>query len=196
MMFERPKAVIDVSNLDDFHIQCPGQTDEEDFVGFNLQFAVTPPDIAVTFLRHVLGEGEPQKPDVRLIIGRDWGTEGLSILEEASTYCNVVDLWLGAYAMLRDFDTEGVLRYLALPMVLLDLRHLIISGDGWNGEEIEAIMRKRYKQGSTNAPLLRIRLIGRGVNANFDLVTDLEALPMIESAVWSEKTQLIDNEDV
>ncbi|KAG9042378.1 hypothetical protein FS837_010945 [Tulasnella sp. UAMH 9824] len=196
MMFERPRAVIDVSNLDHFHIQCPLQRYEEDFVGFSLQISATPSDIAADFLREVLRAGESQKPDVRLILGRDWGTEGLSILEEVSTYCNVVDLWLGAYAMLRDFDTEHVLRYLAQPVVIPNLRHLIISGDGWNGAEVEAILRRRYNQESGNGPHLRIRLIGRGVNANVDFAEDLEAIPMIECAVWNEWIQLIDNDDV
>ncbi|KAG8909894.1 hypothetical protein FRC00_009243 [Tulasnella sp. 408] len=196
MMFEHSKTVIDISNITSFHVQCPGERNEEDLIGFTLYFSATPPDVVMTFLRHLLGEGEPQKPDVRLIIGRDWGTGGLSILEEVSTYCNVVDLWLGAYAVLQAFDTESVLQYLAQPVVIPNLRHLIISGDGWNGEEIEATLQKRYNQGSGNCPPLRIHLIGRGVNANFNFIEDLEAIPMIECASWSERLQIIDNNDL
>ncbi|KAG9042379.1 hypothetical protein FS837_010946 [Tulasnella sp. UAMH 9824] len=195
MMFEQPKAVIDISSSAEFHIQCP-RADEEDLIGFTLHFSMTQPDVVITFLGHLLGEGEPQKPDVRLIIGRDWGTVGISILEEVSTYCNVVDLWLGAYAVLRAFDAERVLHHLAQPVVVPNLQHLIISGDGWNGEVIEAILQKRYGQGSGNCPSLRIRLIGRGVNANFDFIENLQAVPMIESASWSERLQIIDNNDL
>ncbi|KAG8901399.1 hypothetical protein FRC01_009857, partial [Tulasnella sp. 417] len=84
-MFEHPKAVINISNRRVFHIQCPLEThEEEQSVGFNLYFSEAPPDIAMAFLRQVLEEGGDGscKPDVRLIIGRDWGTEGISILDE------------------------------------------------------------------------------------------------------------------
>ncbi|KAG8901400.1 hypothetical protein FRC01_009858, partial [Tulasnella sp. 417] len=196
MMLEGPKTVIDFSSPHAFHIQCPPETEEEQFVGFNLRFSVTPPDAAIAFLRQVLGEGESSKPDARLIIGRDWGTAGLSILAEIPLFCNVVDLWLGAYDVLRDFDTGGILWSLAQPEVLPTLHRLIISGDGWDGENINAILRRRYDQENRNVPSLRIRLIGRGVNANYNLVATLKEISMIEEAFWSERTQVIDSKDV
>ncbi|KIO28607.1 hypothetical protein M407DRAFT_22193 [Tulasnella calospora MUT 4182] len=140
----------------------------------------------MAFLRQVLGEGESCRHDVRLIIGRDWRTEGLYILDEVPSYCNVVDSWLGAYAVLRDFGTETTLWSLAEPAVLPNLQHLIISGDGWDGEETKAILPKRYNQANRNALPLRIHFIGRGVNADFNFLLGLKSIPMIEEALWSE----------
>ncbi|KAG8904747.1 hypothetical protein FRC01_008614 [Tulasnella sp. 417] len=196
MMFDHPKAVIDISDPRKFHIHCPLEKDEEDFLGFNLHFSNTPPAIVMDFLHHVLGEDESPKPDVRLIIGGDRGTEGLSILNEVSSYCNVVDLWLGAYVVHRDFATENTLRFLAHSAVLPYLRHLIVSGHGWDGEELEAILRKRYNQPNRSALPLRIHLIGRGLSANSGLAWRLERLPMIEEVIRRERSHLIENKDV
>ncbi|KAG8945638.1 hypothetical protein FRC00_010020 [Tulasnella sp. 408] len=196
MMFERPKAVIDVSNLNEFHIQCPLEMGEDDYVGFSIYFSGTPPDILAAFLDQVLGEDESRKPDVRLIIGRDWGEEGITILDEVPLYCNVVDLWLGGRTTLREFDAKSTLRCLTRPTVLPNLRHLIISGDGWNAEDIKAILLTRYDRAEPSVVPLRIRFIGRGVKKSYYFMRDLEMIPEVEEASCNLKTQHLNKEDL
>lgn len=197
--FERQNMVIDISKPNDFHIQCPPPgTDEDDFIGFRLYISGALPDTPVAFLHQVLGEDESRKPDVRLIIGQDWGEEGNDILNSVPTYCNVVDLCLGESTVLRKFETEKTLRCLTWPWTLPNLRHLIISGYGWNGEEIKAILWKRYSQARPEVVPLRIRLIGRGVNTGHSFVWDLKQIPKVEEVACIEKTlwQSIENKDL
>ncbi|KIO28609.1 hypothetical protein M407DRAFT_229976 [Tulasnella calospora MUT 4182] len=196
MMLQHPKAIINKSMQDVFQIQCGFRNEDEDVVSLSLRLSQATIDVMMAFLRRVLGEDQSRKPDVRLIIGRDWVTEGVSILNEVSSYCNVVDLWLGAWPMLREFDTESTLRALTEPGVLLHLRHLIVAGDGWDGDEIKAILRKRYNPTNGYTTPLRIRLVGRGVNANYRLVWRLEQLPMIEEASWNEASKFMDRKDL
>ncbi|KAG9042377.1 hypothetical protein FS837_010944 [Tulasnella sp. UAMH 9824] len=101
LMLEHQKMVIDISELNKFHIQCPPKTYEDDLMGFRLYISGALPDTLVAFLHRVLGEGQSRKPDVRLIIGRDWGQEGIYILDSVPSYCNVVDLCLGAYTCIE-----------------------------------------------------------------------------------------------
>ncbi|KAG9043352.1 hypothetical protein FS837_009695 [Tulasnella sp. UAMH 9824] len=196
MMFERPKAVIDISNLNKFQIQCPLEMPDDDFVGFNLYFSETTPDILMAFLDQALGEDESHKPAVTLIIGRDWREEGITILDEVSSHCNVVNLWLGGRTELGEFDAKSTLRCLARPTVLPNLRQLIISGDGWNAEEIKAILWTRYDRVEPCVVPLRIRFIGRGVKKSDYFMRDLEMIPEIEEAFCNQKTRHVDKEDL
>ncbi|KAG8917717.1 hypothetical protein FRC01_002269, partial [Tulasnella sp. 417] len=195
IMLQSPKTVLDKSTQDDLYIKSGYGTENKHIVPFSLRSAQTPTHVITAFLRQVLGEDQASDLDVRLIIGRDWGTEGRFILNQVSSCCNVVDLWLGADFTVGGFDTENTLRALAEPTVLPHLQHLIIAGNGWDGDELRAILQKRYSQRNECTPQLRIRLIGRGVNATYNFVKRLEEVPMIEEAFWYQGSSHVDSED-
>ncbi|KAG8917716.1 hypothetical protein FRC01_002268 [Tulasnella sp. 417] len=185
MMFEHPRTVVNKSIPHHFNIRCSPTTEmEEGPVWFNLNLEGTPSSLLTAFLRQVLGEGESSKPDVRLIIRRDYGKGGIAIIDEVLSYCNVVDLWLGADESIQDFGAEGVLRSLTKAAYLPHLRRLIISGDGWDGGEVVKILRARYRRAKKQTPSLRILLIGRGLNAHPNLAITLRALSKIEHVTW------------
>lgn len=171
MMCEHPRTMVNKFSQDTFYIRCSSGTELiEETVWLGLYLPHTPTNVLMAFLREVLGEGESRKPDIRLIIGRDWGTGGISIIDEIPSYCNVVDLCLGAWQTLKDFGAEGILRCLARTTSLPRLQRLIISGDGWDGGEVKAILKERYDQADEATPSLRLRLIGRGVNVDYHLI--------------------------
>ncbi|KAG9042380.1 hypothetical protein FS837_010947 [Tulasnella sp. UAMH 9824] len=191
-MLEHPKPVINKSHEDIFDIRCSHDTEAEENVLLSLFLAETPTDVLMAFLLQVLGLGGSGKPDVRLIIGRDWGTEGLAILSEVPLYCNVVDLWLGAHSSFREFGTEDTLRCLTMPEILPHLRRLIVAGDGWDGGELAAVLQNRYDQADEDTPPLRIHLIGRGVNTDYTVIWRLKEIPQIEEVSWSESSKIMD----
>ncbi|KAG8939850.1 hypothetical protein FRC04_005944 [Tulasnella sp. 424] len=195
-MFKHPKAVIDKSTWDDFQLRCSHAKEDEDLVWLDIYLAKASTGTMISFLRQLLGEGESERPDVRLIIGRDWGAEGLSIVNEVSLYCNVVDLWLGAYRTLRDFGAERTLHSLTRPSFLPNLRHLIIAGDGWDGDEVKAILQKRFSQAGGYRFQLRILFLGRGVRTGTSFQWDLEELPMIEKVSRNDDSKFMDYENL
>ncbi|KAG8917350.1 hypothetical protein FRC01_002506 [Tulasnella sp. 417] len=184
MMFEHPRTVINQSTQDIFEIGCSYVPEiGEGPVGFNLKVWQTA-NLLTAFLRQALGEGGSSKPDVRLIIGEDWGTRGIAILDGVLSYCNVEDLWLGAYGRMRAFGAEGILGSLTRTAYLPHLRRLIISGDGWDAEEVVRILQARYHRAKQQTPSLRILLVGRGANTYHHLPITLRALPKIEHVSW------------
>lgn len=194
--FEHPKAVIDKSTWVGFQLRCSHGKEDEDLVWLDIYLAKASTGTMMGFLRQLLGEGESERPDVRLIVGRDWGTEGLSIVNEVSLYCNVVDLWLGAYRTLRDFGAESTLRSLTRPSFLPNLRHFIIAGDGWDGGEVKTILQKRFNQAGGYRIPLRILILGRGVRKGTSFQWDLEELPMIEKVSRKDYSKIMDYENL